>query len=294
MKKLRFKVLLVLLLIAIPLTVWARDVGLIVSADWLGKNLKKVVVVDIRKVEDYKGGHIPGAVNAFYGSWAIKKGELRNELPAADDLFEVIGNAGITRKSTVVVVGKTDTPSDRVDITRVAWTLKYAGIDSVAILDGGQNRWVKDGKAVSTEPANVKSKSYKGKVNAKMLAAKDYVMKSIGKAVIVDVREPDFYAGKKKLDFVARTGHIKSAVSLPTSTAYNADGTFKGKDDLEQLAAAAVGTNKGKEIITYCDTGKFCTAWTLIMKCALDYKDVKVYDGSSEEWMKDPNAPVEP
>jgi thiosulfate/3-mercaptopyruvate sulfurtransferase len=283
-----------LLLIAIPLSVWARDVGLIVSTDWLEKNLNKVVAVDIRKVEDYKAGHVPGAVNVIYGSWAVGKGVLRNELPPPDDLFEVIGNAGITKKSVVVVVGKTDTPSDRVDITRVAWTLKYAGIDSVAILDGGQNMWVKDGKAISTEPVKAKAKTYKGKVNAKMLASKDYVLKSIGKAVIVDVREPDFYSGAKKLPFVAKTGHIKGAVNLPTSKAYNANGTFKGKDDLEKLAAATVGTDKGKEIITYCDTGKFCTAWSLILKDSLGYKDVKLYDGSSEEWMQDPNAPVEP
>jgi thiosulfate/3-mercaptopyruvate sulfurtransferase len=295
MRRLHFKALLVvLLLLLLPLTALARDVGLIVSADWLEKNLKKVVVVDIRKVEDYKAGHIPKAVSVFYGSWAVKKGELRNELPAADDLFEVIGNAGINKRSTVVVVGKTDTPSDRVDITRVAWTLKYAGVDNVAVLDGGQNQWVKDGKEMSTDAVKVRAKTYKGKVNADMLASKDYVLGSIGKATILDVREPDFYAGKKKLPFVARLGHIKGALNLPTSGAYKADGTFKEKEELKALAAAAAGADKDKEIIVYCDTGKFATAWALILKCNFGYKDVKIYDGSSEEWMADPNAPIEP
>ncbi len=267
MRRLHFRALLVvMLLLLLPLTAAARDVGLIVSADWLEKNLKKVVVVDIRKVEDYKAGHIPGAVSVFYGSWAVKKGELRNEIPAADDLFEAIGNAGITGKSTVVVVGKTDTPSERVDITRVAWTLKYAGIDNVAVLDGGQNRWVKDGKKVSAAGVRARSKTYKGKVNEGMLASKDYVLGSIGKAIILDVREADFYDGKKKLPFVARTGRIKGSVNLPTSGAYNEDGTFKEKADLDALAAAAAGTDKDREIIVYCDTGKFATAWGLILK----------------------------
>jgi thiosulfate/3-mercaptopyruvate sulfurtransferase len=295
MRRLHFKALLVvLLLLLLPLTALARDVGLIVSTDWLEKNLKKVVVVDIRKVEDYKAGHIPKAVSAFYGSWAVKKGELRNEPPAADDLFEVIGNAGISKRSTVVVVGKTDTPSDRVDITRVAWTLKYAGIDNVAILDGGQNQWVKEGKDISTDAVKARAKTYKGKVNEGMLASKDYTLNSIGKATILDVREPDFYAGTKKLPFVARLGHIKGAVNLPNSGAYKADGTFQEKAELEALAAAAAGADKDKEIIVYCDTGKFATAWVLILKCNFGYKDVKLYDGSSEEWMADPNAPIEP
>jgi thiosulfate/3-mercaptopyruvate sulfurtransferase len=50
-----------------------------------------------------------------------------------------------------VVTGKTDTPTDQVNQTRVAWTLKYAGLENVAILDGGYNKWVTDKKPVSTD-----------------------------------------------------------------------------------------------------------------------------------------------
>ncbi len=295
MKRLHSRSLLaVLLLLLLPLTVLAQDAGLIVSTDWLEKNLNKVVTVDIRKVEDYKAGHIPEAISVFYGSWAVNKGALRNELPATDDLLEVIGNAGINKESTVVVVGTTDAPTDRVGITRVAWTLKYTGVDKVAILDGGQNKWVKEGKALSTDIVKAKAKSYRGKVRADMLASTDYLVSRIGIATIVDVREPDFYAGKKKLPFVARSGHIKGAVNLPTSAAYNPDGTFKSRADLEKAATAAVGTDKKKEIIVYCDTGKFATAWTLILKYDFGYSDVKLYDGSAESWMTDPMVPVEP
>jgi len=44
----------------------------------------------------------------------------------------------------------------------------------------------------------------------------------------------------------------------------------------------------------YCDTGKTCTSWAFILTDLLGYKDVKVYDGSSMEWLADPNAPAEP
>ena len=288
--------ILIVFALTVPFALSARDVSPIVSTDWLEKNLTnpRVITVDIRKVEDYKAGHIPNAINIIYGSWAIMKGGLRNELPPADDLLDVISSAGIGADSIVVVVGNADNVPNRTDISRVAWTLKYAGIENTAILDGGYNKWLADKKAVSTEAVKPKSKSYQGKVNEGLFVKKDYVMNSIGKVILVDVREPDFFQGNKKLDFVAKPGRIKGAVNLPTSQAFTKDGTFKSKEELAGLAANAVGKDTSKEIIVYCDTGKVCTTWAFIMTELLGYKNVKDYDGSTEEWMKDPKAPVEP
>ena len=115
--------ILIFFALTIPFALSARDVNPIVSTDWLEKNLgnPKVIAVDIRKVEDYKTGHIPNAVNVIYGSWAIMKGGLRNELPPTDDLLDVISSAGIGADSIVVVVGKADTIPDRTDISRLQW-----------------------------------------------------------------------------------------------------------------------------------------------------------------------------
>jgi len=266
-----------------------------VTAGWLEKNINNpnVVIVDVRKVEEYKAGHIPNSVNVFYGSWAISKGGMRNELPAMDDLFDLIGSSGITPETHVVVVGKTDTPPDKFDMTRVVWTLKYAGVKNVSMLDGGYNKWVAEKKAISTEQVKPKSKTYKGEINKNLIVDKNYVMSRIDKAVLVDVRKPDFFQGKKKLDFVAKPGRIKNAVNLPNSLAFNQDSTLKTKEELEKAATSVIGTDRTKEIITYCDTGKTCTAWAIILSDILGYKDVKIYDGSTEEWTKDPAAPWE-
>ena len=206
--------ILIVFALTVPFALSARDVNPIVSTDWLEKNLTnpKVIAVDIRKVEDYKAGHIPNAINVIYGSWAIMKGGLRNELPPADDLIDVISSAGIGADSIVVVVGNADNVPNRTDISRVAWTLKYAGIENAAILDGGYNKWLADKKAVSTDAVKPKSKSYQGKVNEGLFVKKDYVMNSIGKVILVDVREPDFFQGNKKLDFVAKPGRLEIAI----------------------------------------------------------------------------------
>ncbi len=297
MKKLNLKCLIptLFLVLAVPLAAPAAAAEPIVSTDWLQQNLNapNQVIVDIRKVEEYKAGHIPNSISSVYNTWAVKKGDLLNELPPEDDLRDALGAAGITPDSTVVVIGKIDTPSDRADIARVAWTIKYAGVQNISMLNGAINKWVAEKKPVTSEPGKNKPSQYNGKFNPEMLVNKDYVMKSLGKTLIVDVREPEFYAGKKKVEFVAKMGHIKGAVNLPTSLVYQPDGTYKDKAGLAAAAEPVVGKDLSREIIAYCDTGKVCSTWWYMLTQVLGYKNVKSYDGSMMEWAKDPNAPVE-
>jgi len=273
---------------------FAADIEPVVTTDWLGQNLDKVVVLDIRKVEEYKAGHIPGAVNVVYDSWAVKKGDLLNELPADDDLRDIISSTGIEATSSVVVVGKTDTMTDKVNATRIAFTLRYAGVADVAVLSGGWNKWAADKKTVSTEAVRPRSKAFTGKLQKDLVVKTNNVLAAIGKAVIVDTRDPDTFAGKKKLDFVARAGHIKGAVLLETTALYEADGTYKPREAIAALAAGVVGTDTSKEIIVYCDSGRVATAWWFMLHEVLGYKNTKLYDGSMMDYAKDPASPMEP
>ncbi len=287
---------IIAIILLLPLTALARGIDPIVSTDWLQKNLEnaKLVIVDVRKVEEYKAGHIPGAVNVFYGSWAIKKGDLLNELPPIDDLADIIGNAGISKDSLVVIVGKTDKVPDQFDMTRVAWTLKYLGVAHVAILNGGQNQWAKESKPLSQDMVKAKAKSFKASITDKLYVNKAYVQDKLGKAIIIDTRAPAFFEGKEKLAFVPKVGRIKGAVNLPVGQLYTPEGLYKDKAALNALAEKAAGNDRNKELLLYCDTGKTCTSWAFIMTEMLGYKDVKVYDGSSMEWLADPAAPSEP
>ncbi len=279
-----------------PVQAAARGIDPIVSSDWLEKNLNNpnLVVIDLRKVEEYKTGHVPGAINVFYGSWAIKKGELLNELPSMDDLAEIIGGAGIGANSLVVLVDKVEKVPDQFGMTRVAWTLKYAGVNNVAILNGGQNQWVTEKRALSQDIVTPKAKPYKAAWNKNLFVDKATVVAKLGKATIIDNRAPAFYEGKEKLAFVPKLGRIKGAVNLPVGQLYTVEGLYKDKATLASLAAKATGGDLDKEYILYCDTGKTCTSWAFVMTELLGYKDVKVYDGSSMEWLADPNAPMEP
>jgi thiosulfate/3-mercaptopyruvate sulfurtransferase len=296
MKSIRFRWCLMVLvfMVAFPCALLARDAGPVVSADWVEKNLAnpKLKLVDIRKLEEYKDGHIPGSLSAFYGIWAVKRGTNQNELPAPDDLTDAIRALGIEKDSLVVVVGKTDTPSDLVGITRVAWTLIYGGMENVSILDGGYNKWLNDKKAVSKDITKAVPSAYQPVWNKNIIAAKDYMTKMMKQSRIVDTRLPDAFFGVVKLDFVARAGHVPGAVCLPSVWIFTKDGTIKSRDDLEAMASGVLGKDKEREIIIYCDTGKFCTGWWFILSEMLGYKNVKNYDGAMEEWAKDPQAPM--
>ena len=296
-----------IVLCLLPMAALAQAFSPIVTTEDLAAGLANpgLVIVDIRKVEDYKAGHIPGAVNVFYGTWAIKVGDNDNQLPADDDLLDILGSAGIKPDSTVVVYGKADTPPERVNVTRVAWTLKYAGVKNVSVLSGGFEKWAGcEKRAVSAEAVMAKSVSYKGKFNKNVVVDKGYVMNSLALALIVDVREPDFYNGVQKLPFVAKAGRIAGAVNLPTAQIFEkfppgadvagCSTIYKGKEALKSMASAVVGDDLNREIIVYCDTGKFATGWWFVLTEVLGYKNVKNYDGSTQEWMRDANAPTLP
>lgn len=191
-----------------------------------------------------------------------------------------------------MVIGKVDTPRLSYQSARVACTLQYAGVENVALLDGGMNKWFLDKKPLFTDIVRTKEKSFRGKYRKDHFADKDYIKRRLGKIILLDVREPEYFTGKKKMDCVPQMGRIPGAFNLPTSCAFNKDGTFKTREDLAVIAEAAAGKDRSKEIVTYCDIGQCCPVWSYLLAEVLGYTNVRLYIGSMQEWMQDPNAPV--
>lgn len=286
----------VLLAFAFLVPVLARTgkVPAFVSTDWLQQNLgdRRIVTIDMRTVEEYKEGHIPGAVSAPFGSWVVERNGLSLELPAEDDLMELIGSLGITKRSVAVVVNTGDNDYSRADATRVALTLMMAGLKNVAVLEGGYAKWVEDLGTVSTEEAAPKKEAYEGRIDESLLATKSYVMSRIGKSVILDNRDANVYFGTAIEQHASRPGHIDTAVSLPTPWFYTTEGAVLPKEKLEAMVAGVVGKDKSKEIICYCGLGGYASTSWFILTRMLGYKNVKFYDGAAQEWTMDLRAPM--
>jgi thiosulfate/3-mercaptopyruvate sulfurtransferase len=294
MKSLRVAVLLTIVALLVPGYANAREISPFVTTAWLEQNLgnPKLVTLDVRKVEDYREGHISGAVNAFLGSWTRQNNGLLLELPADDDLLELTGSLGIQKDSLVVVVGKGETDFDRADATRVGWTLIVAGVKNVAVLDGGYRQWIKERKPISTTAVKPVPAAYKGAVDKTSLASKSYVMSKIGKSVILDNRNPGDYFGITTAPYAPKPGHIKSALNLPTPWAFDKEGLMKKSDEIKAMTEGLVGTDSSREVIVYCGVGGYAATWWYLLTQVMGFNNVKLFDGSAQEWTADPNAPL--
>jgi thiosulfate/3-mercaptopyruvate sulfurtransferase len=266
-----------------------RDIPAIVSTDWLSQNIgnSKIIILDIRTAALYGKGHIPGAISTPFSLWAISKDGLSLELPSDAELRDLIQKSGIDDTSVVIIVNKNDTDFNRADATRVAWTCRIASIQNVAVLDGGYNKWVKDQNKISIEGVVAKSAMKAATIDRSSIASKKYVLSKIGTAVLLDARTVEDYFG-----ITSKPGHIKGAVSLPLRWVFSDEGTYKKAEELQSMAAGVVGADKSKEVIVYCGVGGFASTWWFALTQMLGYRNVKLYDGSMEEWLKDPKAPV--
>jgi thiosulfate/3-mercaptopyruvate sulfurtransferase len=282
----------------IPLS--ARAIDPVVSTNWLAANIgiKNLVIIDMRSAASYGAGHIPNAINLpfdrYHSVWGIQRDGLDLEVPEESDLFKTIGSAGMKNDSLVVIVNDASSlnPEEppvypRYYACRVADTLIYAGVKNVAILSGGHTKWVQEGRTLSKDIVTPTPVTYSGEANKAMLVSRQYVKENIGKVVIIDAREPDSYFGATVNKFVPKPGHIPSAKSLPSIWIWNSkDGTFKDADMLKKMGSGVVGNDKAKEIIVYCGVGNSASGWWFVLTQILGYDNVKLYDGSAQEWMR--------
>ena len=280
----------------------------LVSTDWLhaNSNLENLVIIDIRSPAAYGSGHIPGSVNEpFVTAFTPRTGPTSNwiigsddglwlELPKANDLFRTIGNLGIRGDSWVVIVTAPNPKEPPyfglANGTRVADTLIYAGVKNVAILDGGYPKWVAEKRPTTKQVPARNSVKYQGKINKAMFVSIDYVKKKKGKAVIIDARGSNVYSGKIVEPFAKKPGHIPTAKSLPAPWIWNHDPggayTYKDSKTLGTMAAGVVGGPGGQEIIIYCGVGGYASSWWYVLTQVLGYQNVRIYDGSAQEWVK--------
>jgi len=271
-----------------------RSIDPIVSTDWLEGQLgpQGPAVIDLRSTEEYEGGHIPGAVSVPFSpvsAWADSDDELLLELPPKDGLLRTIGQCGLTADSRIVVVGGEPGPHEPpyalADPLRVASTLIYAGVTQVAVLSGGYAKWSDEGRATSEDVPRVTPVSYSSSVDAASWVQTGYVKERIGKAVLVDGRDPDQYFGASVDPFTEERGHIPSARSLPLPWVWEPDGTYRPFDIIGEMAGGVIGIDKHQEIICYCGVGGYGSGWWFLLTQLLGYSNVKIYDGSMEAWV---------
>jgi thiosulfate/3-mercaptopyruvate sulfurtransferase len=266
---------------------------MLVSTAWLAEHLKdpNVVMLAVGDKSEYDKGHIPGSFYVDYMETHLMTGPtgLSVELPPMADLENLFGKFGVTNDSRVVLYPLKGYFSW---VTRIYLTLDAMGLGpQSAILDGGLPAWSGEGRDVSTAVPVAKRGTIKACQQSDVIASLDEVESSVKKpgVDIIDARATEFYSGQTQPG-EQRRGHIPGAGNLPFNTVLDDQGKLKSPDALAELFRAA-GMKLGDRVIAYCHIGQQATAVYFAGRY-LGY-NVKLFDGSWEEWSKHTELPAD-
>ena len=110
---------------------------------------------------------------------------------------------------------------------------------------------------------------------------------------IIDARGFEEIMGERKMDNVARGGHIPGATFIEWKNVTDMDKKLSFKE-LEKIQAVFEqnGITKDKTIYAYCHVGAGRSSHIITALELLGYPNVKVYTGSWDEWANDMNLPI--
>lgn len=237
---------------------------------------------------DYLAGHIPGAV---YCSWADDlcnpPRPVRWQIASPDRFAAVMSRLGIGDDTRVVAY---DAEGGH-HAARLWWALRYYGHDEVAILHGGIQAWIAAKNPLEPGESSPPVARFTPRPRPDLRATKDEVLRTLGRdvPVLLDVRRESEYSGAEARS--ARGGHIPGARHLEWRDALNADWRLRSPDDVRQMYAER-GIGAETPVVTYCHAGVRASFSAFVLNL-LGVRDVKVYDGSWEEWGNDPSLPIE-
>jgi thiosulfate/3-mercaptopyruvate sulfurtransferase len=233
-------------------------------------------------------GHIPGAIFAdLIEVFSDTAGTYPFTRPGAE-LFELAaGSVGIDNSTTVVVydslVGQW--------ASRIWWLFRAFGYDSVAVLDGGLTRWNEEERELDIGHVEPVQTSFTAVARPELWADKALV-ESISRgetegSLVCGIPAKEFTgeAGTR-----SRLGHIPGSSSVPAARLVDSASNTVLPRAL--LAEAFGALNAGGRIVTYCAAGIAASADALALTL-LGHTNVSIFDGSLNEWVSDPNAPVE-
>jgi len=252
----------------------APSSALIVDTAWLEEHLddSDVQLIDTR-ASGYDVSRIPGAIQLRPGELSASIDGVSSQIKPRTDAQPVLRKAGLRNDTVAVVYGA----PPEYDPSRVVWSLSYYRHGDVRYLDGGYAAWVDAGGELETDPPSVEASEY-------TIVGIDQDLRATGAWMLEQLGEAPYLAPAVQLvDARSRAeydrGRIPSASSVDW-TRNLGSGFLLGESDLESLYD---GFDPAVTTVTYCVSGwRGSFAWLILT--ALGYEDVRLYDGSWNEW----------
>ena len=270
--------------------------GRLVTGDWLQERLGQPGLVVVESDEDvllYETGHIPGAVKV---DWHTELNDpVVRDYVDGEGFAALLSRKGISRDDTVVIYGD----KNNWWAAYALWVFSLFGHADVRLLDGGRDKWIAEGRPITTEPTTREPVEYPiiERDDTLIRAYKDDVLAHLGNPLI-DVRSPEEYSGERTSapaypeEGALRAGHIPSAQSVPWAKAVAEDGGFKSREELDAIYRDGAGLADGDKIVAYCRIGERSSHTWFVLKHLLGFEDVRNYDGSWTEWGSAVRVPI--
>ncbi len=272
----------------------------IVDTAYVAEAMKRGALLwDVRSADDFRKGHIPGALNIGHIGQVLRYEHDEDYLPVPQ-IEKILGDAGIDPSREIVVYGEKADP-----FAYFGWfTVGYFGGNNVTVYHGGIDDWRSARKEVSNDPVKPQALALKLKARPELVIGTDEIVSKLNSSVqIIDARTPREFSGE---DIRAiRGGHIPGAINIPfqnnwidpDARAKLAKREVAAKDGmnlkpLDQLKATYAKLDPEKETIVYCQSGVRAAESLAVLK-ELGFRNLKLYDSS---WLGYSNAlstPVE-
>jgi thiosulfate/3-mercaptopyruvate sulfurtransferase len=264
----------------------------LVDTQWVEDHFKdsnvRIAEVDYDPKANYQLGHIPNAV-LFDWKEDINDPTNRNIL-SRDSCEKLLRRAGVNNESILVLYGD----FNNWFAAFAFWVFKYYGSNDVRLMNGGRKKWLEEDRHLTKDiPQNLPEGNFKASAPDETIRIfLDDVKKALDqkpKVKMVDVRSPKEFTGEilappeYPTEHAQRGGHIPGAENIPWAQAVREDGTFKPREELEEMYKNK-GITSDKDIITYCRIGERSSHTWFVLKYLLGYPNVKNYDGSWTEW----------
>lgn len=242
-----------------------RDLPVICDIDILRTLIRKdsARIVDVRKEEEYREGHIPTAVSLPLAQVLSKD--------SPESIVEILENIGVSDKLPVIVYDDTFGALG----ARVAWTFQYVGHTNTSLLEVTFSKWRNLGLEIEKKVNTYPKTTHRININQEIYADAAYVegAKESDNKVLVDSRE--------RLNFLNE--HIPGAKNIPY-TMLGSDGNILRKPSEIKRFIENRGLSSDSEYITYCGSVGTLSGLTYYALKLAGIKNVKLYAKSFREW----------
>jgi thiosulfate/3-mercaptopyruvate sulfurtransferase len=246
-------------------------------------------------LSDWEAGHIPGSRFVDLPTEFSESGaELPFTRPCAEKVETILGQLGIESDSDIVVYS--GTPESTMWATRLWWLFRSAGLPNVALLDGSFAKWKAEGRAISTEPcryAKTSGSAGRSKPDESWWADQDEVLSAIGDSGVctLNALPHGLFTGQVEMGY-RRPGRIVSSQNAPFTSVLDPEtGTLLGERELREFFQVGNAAASDR-VISYCGGGIAATLTGFALRL-IGHSNVAVYDGSLNEWSRDPALPME-